>query len=57
LFEVPSQMVIIIAATRMHRSLLDFTSGPSDVYDHLSFLSFFPLSAADDILGSMRLPK
>jgi len=38
--------MLIIAATRMHRSLVDFASGSSDVYD-AHFLSLFPFSAAD----------
>ena len=35
-----------VAATRMHRSLIDFASGSTEVYDILHFLSFFMLSAA-----------
>ncbi|KAN0116417.1 hypothetical protein V8E52_006036 [Russula decolorans] len=31
LFEVPGQITIVIAATRMHRSLVNFASGSSDV--------------------------
>jgi hypothetical protein len=30
-----------IAATRMHRSLIDFTSGSAEVYDILRLLSYF----------------
>ena len=42
LFESSSQIIIIIAATRMHRSLVNFASGFSEVYDTFQFLSFFP---------------
>jgi hypothetical protein len=41
LFEVPSLVVMTIAATRMHRSLVDFASGSTEVYDILHFLSYF----------------
>ena len=44
LFEGSSQIIIIIAATRMHRSLVNFASGSSDVYDTLQFLSLFLLN-------------
>jgi len=37
----PSLIVMIIAATRMHRSLVDFASGSTEMYDTLHFLSFF----------------
>ena len=33
---------MIIAATRMHRALVDFASVSSDMYGTLCFLSFFP---------------
>ncbi len=39
--ENPSLIVMIIAATRMHRSLVDFASGSTEMYDALHFLSFF----------------
>jgi len=39
--ENPSLIVMIIAATRMHRSLVDFASGSTEMYDTLHFLSFF----------------
>jgi hypothetical protein len=42
--EIPSQITLIIAATRMHCSLVNFASGSSNVYDTLQFLSFFPLN-------------
>jgi hypothetical protein len=35
-----------IAATRMHRSLVDFASGSTEVYDILHFLFFSMLSVA-----------
>jgi len=38
--ENPSLIVMIIAATRMHRSLVDFASGSTEMYDALHFLSF-----------------
>jgi hypothetical protein len=45
-----------IAATRMHRSLVDFASGSTEVYDILHFLSFFfMLSVAYVVLGHMRI--
>jgi len=53
----PSQIMITIAATRMHHSMVSFASGSSTVYDTLQFLSSFPLSAADVILGHMRAPE
>jgi hypothetical protein len=40
-FEDPSLIVMIIAATRMHRSLVDFASGSTEMYDTLHFFSFF----------------
>ena len=43
---MPSLIVMTIAATRMHRSLIDFACGFAEVYDILYFLSFFMLSAA-----------
>ena len=36
-----------IAATRMHSSLVDFASGPNEVYDIFHFLSFFMLIIVD----------
>jgi hypothetical protein len=58
MFETPTLITMTIAATRMHRSLVDFASKTSDVYDsplHLSF--FFLLSVADVVLGYMRIPN
>ena len=58
MFETPTLITITIAATRMHRSLIDFASKTSEVYDsplHFSFL--FLLSVADVVLGYMRIPN
>lgn len=54
---LPSQIIIIVAATRMHRVLIYFASKPSTVYETLQFLFFFPLSAADVVLENMRFLK
>jgi hypothetical protein len=40
MFETPGLIIMTIAATRMHRSLIDFASGSSDMYDSLHFLFF-----------------
>jgi hypothetical protein len=34
MFEIPSVIILIITSTRMHRSLVDFASGSSDVYEY-----------------------
>jgi hypothetical protein len=44
MFQPPSWITMVIAATRMHRSLVDFTTGPSNVYDTLFNLILFPLT-------------
>jgi hypothetical protein len=33
LFQMPSVIMMVISATRIHRSLVDFASGSTDVYD------------------------
>ena len=40
IFLMSSYVTMVIAATRMHRSLTDFVSGPIDVYDILNSLTF-----------------
>lgn len=57
MFETPGVIVMTIAATQMHRSLVNFASGSPDVYDTLHLLSIYPLSAADVVLGSMSIPN
>jgi hypothetical protein len=57
MFETPAVIIMTIAATRMHRSLVNFASVSSDVYDALHFLSFYPLRAADVVLGHMIIPN
>jgi hypothetical protein len=42
MFQPPSYITIVIAATRMHRSLVDFTSRPTEVYDVFYPLMFSP---------------
>jgi hypothetical protein len=39
-FQVPSWITMAIAATRIHRDLVDFTTGFTEVYDYRHFLSF-----------------
>ena len=39
LFVSPTHIIVTIAATRVHRALVDFTSGSSDVYDTLTSFS------------------
>ena len=47
MFETPSQIIMLIAATRMHRSLVNFASGSSsNKYVTLHFLRLFSLSVA-----------
>jgi hypothetical protein len=59
MFEIPGVIILIITSTRMHRSLVDFASGSSDVYEYdtLHFPPFFPLSEADVGLGQVRIPN
>jgi hypothetical protein len=57
LFQGSSQIIMIIATTRMHRSLVNFAAGSSHVYDTFQFLSLIPLSAAGLVLGYMGAPK
>jgi len=54
----PGELILTIAATRMHRALVDFASASSDMYDTLHFLSFkfVPLSAPVTILEHTRVP-
>jgi hypothetical protein len=40
MFETPGVIIMTIAATQMHRSLVNFACGSSDVYDTLYLLSF-----------------
>ena len=40
MFQIPSLIIMSIAATRMHRSLVDYVSGLTSVYDG-SFFPFF----------------
>jgi hypothetical protein len=55
MFETPTLITMTIAATRMHRSLIDFASKTSEVYDSpLRFSFLFLLSVADVVLGYMR---
>jgi hypothetical protein len=54
MFETPGIIIMTIAATRMHRSLVTFAS--SNVYDS-SLPSFFLLTTACIVLGCMRVPK
>ena len=58
MFEIPSLIIMTIAATRMHRSLVNFASDSSE-YDPLftPFFSFLILSAADVGLGCMIVHK
>src|SRR6266566_1522202 len=39
LFVSPTHLIVTIAATRVHRALVDFPSGSSDVYDTLTSFS------------------
>jgi hypothetical protein len=57
LFETPCKITMIIAATRMHRALVDFASGSSDMYGTLYFLLFGRFSEADVVLGHMKRSK
>jgi hypothetical protein len=41
----PGMITMVIATTRMHRSLVDFASGSPDLYDTLNFISFLSCSA------------
>jgi len=40
MFQIPALIIMSIAATRMHRSLVDYVSGPTRVYDDSSFPLF-----------------
>jgi hypothetical protein len=44
-----------IAAARIHRALVDFTTGPTEVYDYCHFISFFPLMVVDVVLTHERV--
>jgi hypothetical protein len=52
-------IVITIAATRMHRSLVEFASGSTEVYEILHFLFFFffffSFSVWHILLGHMKI--
>ena len=40
MFQIPALIIMSIAATRMHRSLVDYVSGPTSGYDDPSFPFF-----------------
>ena len=44
MLQTPGLVTMVIAATRMHRALVDFASEPSDMYGTLRLLSFFARS-------------
>jgi hypothetical protein len=44
LFQFPSLAIMSIAATRMHRALVDYASGSTEMSDMLSFPSFSALT-------------
>lgn len=58
MFEIPSVITMVIATTRMHRSLVTFAFRPSDLYDTLfaCFLSIL-LSVTNFALGRMSVLK
>jgi hypothetical protein len=47
LFQMPAVIMMVISATRIHRSLVDFASGPIGVYDVIT--PFILLLTAVDI--------
>ena len=57
-----ASITVVIAATRMHRSLTDFVSGSADVYDVLNSLTFscslrsIRFSAQGDLVQSSSPP-
>ena len=42
MLQTPGLVMMIIAATRMHRALVDFASESSDMYGTLCLLAFLP---------------
>jgi hypothetical protein len=48
MFQLPAVIIMSIAATRMHRSLTDFVSGTTDMYDIPTFLSSHALTVTKD---------
>jgi hypothetical protein len=55
MFQLPCLVTMSIAATRMHRSLTDFVSNSTVMYDALPFS--FPAPAVDDNLQNSPTPS